>query len=151
MRTSYQPSAGPSRTGPIQMGRFQPYGMSRVRPSEHRNAEAGPSTLVVPPAPYLSLPTLEPSGGISETTADAENKQTTTEEDKIPVSNFYCSHILHVIEWLFGVRVPSGRSSPEARARSAAIASGPRKMLPSCAAGPSGGRGSQKSRALTWL
>jgi len=135
----------------MQMARFQPYGMSRTRPSEYWNAEAGPSTLMAPPAPYIGLPSLQPSGGISETTADAANTQTTTEENKAPVSNFYCSHIPHVIEWLFGVRVPSRRSSPEARASSAAIASAPRKMLPSCAAGPSGGRGSQKSRALTWL
>ena len=86
-------------------GRFQPYGMSRAR--KHRNAEAGPSTLVPPPFPYVGHPTQQPSGGVtSETTADAENTQTTTEKGNVPVSNFYCYRILHVIEWLFGVRSP---------------------------------------------
>jgi len=87
------------------MGRFQPYGRSYARRSEHRNAEAGPSTLLPAPVLYVGYPTLQPSGGmISETTADAENAQLITEEDKVPVSNFYCSHIPRVIEWFFGVR-----------------------------------------------
>ena len=41
---------------------------------------------------------------ISETTADAENTKPITEEDKVPVSYFYCSHIPRVVEWFFGVR-----------------------------------------------
>ena len=81
----YQP--GPSRTG-CSTGRFQPYGMSRTRPNERRNAEAGPSTLVPPPVPHVGLPTPQPSGGISETTADADKHQTNTEEDKASVSIF---------------------------------------------------------------
>ena len=83
-------------------GRYQPYGMSRARSSEHGNAEAGSSTLQF--IPYLGPPTSQPSGrSTSETTANAEPTQI-TEEDKVPVSNFYCSHIPHVTEWSFGVR-----------------------------------------------
>jgi len=78
--------------------KHKPYERFRVRQSEHRNAEAGPSTLAPPPIPYVGPPTLQPSGGvISETTANAE-VQTTAEEDKAPVSNFYCSHIPRAIE-----------------------------------------------------
>ena len=89
--THHQPGAGPTRTELRSAGRYQPYGRFPVRQSEHRNAEAGPSTLVPPPVPYVGLPTLLPSGGvISETTADAEKAQTTG-EDEVPVSNFYCS------------------------------------------------------------
>jgi len=69
------------------MGRFQPYGRSYARRSEHRNAEAGPSTLLPAPVPFVGYPTLQPSGGMtSETTADAEDKQPITEEKKAPVS-----------------------------------------------------------------
>jgi hypothetical protein len=89
--------------------------MSRTRTNEHRNAEAGPSTLALPPVPYVGPPTSQPSGGISETTADAETKETITEEDEAPVSDFYCSHIPRVTESLFGVRSPSEPGSPTAK------------------------------------
>jgi len=93
----YQPSTGPTRTGLIPTGWFQPYELSCTGENEYRNAEAGPSTLVPPPAPCVGLPMPQPSGGISETTADADNNQTPTEEDKAPVSDFYRSYIPHVI------------------------------------------------------
>ena len=73
--------------------------MSRARSYGNGNAEAGSSTLAPPPVPYVGLPTLQPSGGISETTADAEQPNQITEEDEVPVSNFYRSQILHVTEW----------------------------------------------------
>ena len=99
VQPSYQLSAGPSRTGLISTGRFQPYGIPHhTRPYEYRNAEAGPSTLASPLVPYVGPPAPQPSGGKSETTADAENEQTVTEE-KGPVSKFYCSHFPHVTEW----------------------------------------------------
>jgi len=78
--------------------RFQPYGTPRGRLNERANAEAGSSTLPLPSIPYVTLPTTYPSGGTSEATADAENNNSTTEEDTAPVSNFYCSHIPHVAE-----------------------------------------------------
>ena len=90
-------------------GRYQPYEVSRARSSEHENAEAGPSTLEF--IPYFGPPTSRPSGRTtSETTANAEQNQTISEEDKVTVSNFYCSHIPHVTEWSFGVRRLSGPS-----------------------------------------
>ena len=79
-------------------GRFQPYGMSHTRPNRYRNAEAGPSTQVVPPTPYVGPSMPQPSGGRSETTADAEEIQYTTEEEEVPVSVFYCSRIPRVAE-----------------------------------------------------
>jgi len=68
---------------------FQPYGTPRVHPNGHVNAEAGSSTLMPPLVPHLALPTAGPSGGSPETSADAENKQTETDEDAAPVSNFH--------------------------------------------------------------
>ena len=77
--------------------RFQPYVAPRTHTNERRNAEVGP-TILVPPPTYLAPSTANPSGGISEATADADNDQTFTEEEVNPVSNFYCSHIPHVTE-----------------------------------------------------
>ena len=84
-------------------GRYQPYGVSRTRSAWDRNAEAGPSTLVAPPVPHTGPQTIQPSGWISETTADTSN-QKVTEERRASVSNFYCSHIPRVTEWSFSVR-----------------------------------------------
>jgi len=68
--------------------RFQPYWTPRAHLDEHTNAEAGPSTLAPPPVPCMAPPTMHPSGGLSEASADAENDQTATEEDTTPVSGF---------------------------------------------------------------
>ena len=143
--THHLPGTGPVRTEPISMGRFQPYQRSRARRSEHIDAEAGPSTLIPQPIPLVGLPTLQPSGGmISETTADTEKTKTTTEEDKAPVSSFYCSNILRVIEWSFGVRrSPSGPSVPTAR-RCGGIP-------PGCTTGCSTNRGSREFQPSTRL
>ena len=78
--------------------RFQPYEMSHTRLDEYRDAEAGSSTLMVPPVPYVGPPMLQPSGGRSATTADAELIHQVTEEEEVPVSKFYCSHIPRVAE-----------------------------------------------------
>ncbi|KAF9650790.1 hypothetical protein BDM02DRAFT_3111579 [Thelephora ganbajun] len=126
--------------------------MTRARTSEHRNAEAGPSTLVSPPIPYIGLPTSQPSGGmISETTADAVTSQTLTEEAEVPVSSLYRSHIPRVTEWSFGVRGPSGPGAPAARVQLASTASRRGKTHPSCASGCRGERSSRKLRVLTGL
>ena len=134
VRPQYLSGTGPTRTRPIQTGQFQPYGASRARANEHRNMEAGPSTLVPPPVPYVGPPT-QPSGGSSKTAADAATNQSTREEDKTPVSNFYCSHILHVTEWSSGVRPPSRPSSLAAKDCLARNASKRREILVSCAPG----------------
>lgn len=84
-------------------------------PDEHRNVEAGPPTLMLPPTSYIGLPTLQPPRGISETTADAEQNETSAEEDKVPVSNIYRPCIHRVPELLFDVRRLGGLSSPVAK------------------------------------
>jgi len=111
----HPPNAGPTRTELLSVEKFQPYRMSRARLDKHRNAEAGPSNLGFSPIPYVSQPLSQPPGGISEATADADTTNISTEEDRATVSNFYCSHIPHVTEWLFGVRSPSGPGSPAAK------------------------------------
>jgi len=149
MRTSHQPSTGPTRTGMMPGWQFQPYGTPRARPNEHMNAEAGLSTLMPPLIPYPALPTAGPSGGLSETTADAEFDQPITEEDTAPVSNFYCSHIRHVTERSFGVRRPD---NPGGRENRVTGASGLIRMPTSCVSGRKGGRafrGSQATKGLS--
>ena len=122
MFTYHQPGTGPARAG---MTRFHPYGRSYARRSEHRNAEAGPSTLLPAPVPYVGYPTLQPSGGmISETTADAKKAQPNTEEDKAPVSDFYCPHILHVID---GLSASGGAKADQAPSRRRTTPPPPRK------------------------
>jgi len=128
--------------------RFSPYGTLPARPNEYRNAEAGPSTLVPPPAPYLALPTINPSGGISEAAADAANNRTDTEEDVAPVSNFYCSHIPRVTERLFGVRQPG---DPEGRDKYVTGASGLSETPARCVPGHKGGRIFPNFRAIEGL
>ena len=99
----------PTRSEPLHAERYQPYGTSRTRRVGHVNAEAGPSTLMPPHFPYVGLPIPQPTGGISETTANAANNKKITEEKEAPVSNFYRSHLPRVTKWLFGVRRPNGQ------------------------------------------
>jgi len=146
MRSSRQPSTGPTRTGMMPGWQSQPYGTPRARSNEHMDAEARSSTLMPPLIPYPALPIAGPSGGLPETTADAEIDQTETDEDIAPVSIFYCSHIHHVTERSFGVRRPG---KPEKRV---AGASGLTKMPTSCVSGRKGGRafrGSQATKGLS--
>ena len=77
---------------PGQKRQFQPYPKHRVRRTKNINTEASPSTLTSPQIPSVGLPTVQPSGGKSETTADVG--ESNTEEDEIPVSHFYHSHTL---------------------------------------------------------
>lgn len=92
-----------TRADVVPTGRFR---STHTRADGHRNAEAGPSTLVVPPAPYTDPLTPQPAGGISKTMADAENTRSITEEHRTPASNFYWSHIPRV----------TGRSASDAKA-----------------------------------
>ncbi|KAF9779717.1 hypothetical protein BJ322DRAFT_337069 [Thelephora terrestris] len=83
--TTNQSMSGPSRTGQSSTRRFQPYGTSRAREPEQRNAEAGPSTITLPQVAYVGSPTPEPTGGlIPEAKADANNEQPFTEEEEAP-------------------------------------------------------------------
>ena len=104
VQATYQHSSGPDRAELVPPGRFEPYGMPRTWANEYTNAEAGPSTLVQPLAPYFQPPTSQPPGWIPETTADAENSHSITEEEEAQVSNFHRPRIPRVIEWSFGVR-----------------------------------------------
>jgi hypothetical protein len=88
---------------------LQDYSATGTRVVGHTNAEAGPSTLRPPPAPSVGSPTPQPSGWLSETSADAEKSHTITEEAEVPVSNFYRSHVPRVIERSFSVLNVRGR------------------------------------------
>ena len=92
--------------GAIGLRRFTPYETYNTRHGMYGNAEAGPSTRLPPPIPHSTWPTIPPTGGESETTADAEQNQSVTEEEETPVSDFYCSPVHHVTDRLSGVRYP---------------------------------------------
>ena len=96
MQTPHQPSTGSTDTWLMLTRRFQPYETYHARSNDHRNAEAGPSTLAPPSVSYPAPPATYPSGGSPEAAADAEKTHQITEDDTAPVSNFYCSHIPHV-------------------------------------------------------
>ena len=147
----HQPSTGPARTELMPMRRFQPYGMPSTCLDERVNAEAGPSTLAPPHFPYVDWTTSQPSGGRSETTADAEQHQTLTEEDRATVSNFYCSRVPRVTEWSFGVRGQSGPGFPEAKEGRAHPVCRRWATPTSYATGHSGKRSFRKLRASTRL
>jgi len=142
----YQPGPSLPRTGVIRTRRFQPYEISHTLPNEHGNAEAGSSALVPLPLPYVGPPTPQPSGGVSEAPANAETNNTTIEEDKVPVSNFYCSRIPHMAESLSGVRPLNGLGALAARDDLARTACGHRELLTSCVPGGSNKRASQHLR-----
>ena len=116
--------SGPTRTGQTSIRRFQPYGTSRAWETEHQNAEVDPLAIQLVQAPHVGLPT-QPTGGlIPETTADAETEQSHTEEQEVPVSDFYRSHVPHVTDWSFGIRrSPSAQGSKTARGHLAQVAS----------------------------
>ena len=78
--------------------RSRPYGVRRVHENEQRNPEAGPSTSVTLPDLYVDPTGSQPPRGISETTADAENDLSSSEEGEASVSDVYCSQIPHVAE-----------------------------------------------------
>ena len=84
VNTSHWPRTDPTTTGMMRTGWYQPYGVSRTRPTRYRNTEAGPSTLVTPPVPQINPPISQLPGS----TADAETTTKATEEDRAPVSTF---------------------------------------------------------------
>ena len=98
MHTPYQQSAVGIELG--QAGRFQRHRRVYSTPgAEHANTEAGPSSPTLSRVQSFGTPKTQPSGGVSETTADAEtNQYNNTEENKGSVSNFYSSRIPRVAD-----------------------------------------------------
>ena len=92
-----------------------------------------------------------PGGVIPEPTADAVTNQTNTDEDEVPVSNLYRSHIPHVPEWSFGVSHPSGPGSPRAKGDIAGAVSRHKVTPANCVSGCRDGRSSGYCRARTML
>ena len=80
----YQSKPGPAWAETAKPLGFVPYEPHRVRRTKHTGVKAGPSRLPQ-----------EPTGGLSEATADAVPNRTTEEENKAPVSNFHRSRIPH--------------------------------------------------------
>jgi hypothetical protein len=135
VQTPYQSGIGSTRTK-SRYRQIMPYPTHHARPNEHANAEPGPSNLAPQPTRSRARPPKNPSGGLSEATADAENNKTITEEDAGRVSNFYCPHVPHVTERVSGVRRPG---VPEAWGKCANGDPGIRKLSGSCAPGRGGG------------
>ena len=136
----------------VPIERFQPYGTSRAHTTGYTNAEAEPTTLAPPSIARVASPTQQPSGGISETTAVAEKQHNNIEEDKIPVSNFYRSHIPHVAEQSFGVRRRRGLGIPVATANRGTTALKCGRKLPyySSGYGSNPATGNPKASARLW-
>ena len=107
---------------------------------EPANAEAGPSNFVPQHTPHMVQPPTNPSGGLSETTADAEHNKQITEEDVAPVSDFYCSHVPRVTERMFSVGSPSPVQGQGGR--SICRLDYMPRLSTSCATGRRSGRGS---------
>ena len=128
--------------------RYMPYDTYHDRTGMHGNTEAGPSNQASPPFPDGGWPTTQPTGGTSETTADAEQTKKNTEDDETSVSNFYCSPVPHVTDRLFGVRHP-GPGAPVAKGHHALTATEIPRMCANCGHGGklSGGLGSPQA---TW-
>jgi hypothetical protein len=59
----------------------------------HANVEAGPSAVRPSPISFVGSIMPQPSGWVSETSADAEQHHSIIDEDEVPVSDFYHSHI----------------------------------------------------------
>ena len=69
--------------------RFMPYAAYSAHPNLRWNVEEGLSAQILRPIHYDTPPTIESTGASSETTANAEQNQTITEEGESPVSNCY--------------------------------------------------------------
>ena len=123
-----------------------PYGTYHDRTGMYRNTEEGPSNQASLPCPDSDWPTPQPTGGTSETTADAEQSEKITEDDETPVSNFYCSPVPHVIRRLFGVR-HLGPGAPVVKGYHALTAIEMSRMCANCGHGQklSGGLGSPQA------
>ena len=103
VQASYHPGANLAETESNLTGRFHPYA-HRTRTTRHANAEAGPPTVALPYVQSGGQQIPEPSGGVvSETSADAETNQLTTEQHEAPVSNFYRARTTHATKWFFSV------------------------------------------------
>jgi hypothetical protein len=134
---------GATRTGMMDSRRFNPYGTYSARPSMYGDAEAAPSAQTLPLFPYDTRPTI---GGISETTADAEQTQTITEGDETPVGDSYRSPIPRVTNCSFDIRY-LGLGAPTVTGHHAPAASGTRRMYASCGHGRKRRESSQGSPA----
>ena len=94
----HQPSPGRTRAEPTRVGCFQPYQTHPARASGYVNAQAGPSTVAPPRIPLVGRPTKRPLRKKPEISANAEQQNQTTEENKVPVSGFYRSRIPRAVD-----------------------------------------------------
>ena len=120
------------RTKPIPTRQFRTHTTPHAPANEHGNAEAGPSTRVPQPTPYVDPPTPQPSEGTPEATVDAEY-QTSTEEHGVPVGHYCCLRILCATERVSDVRHRGRLGPPTTMDDLANITNGGRGMLLNCA------------------
>ena len=93
-------SSGQGSSSQLPRGRVGQLPHHQIRRDAHHPYKL--SGLALPQAPRYILPvTLKPTGGlVPETTADAENNNTLTEEEERVVSDFYRSHLPRITELL---------------------------------------------------
>ena len=116
---------GPTRTGMMDSRRFTPYGTCGAHPIVYGTVEVELPFQIPLPVLYGTPSATQPTGGTPETTANAETKQTTTEEEESSVGGSYCSPIPHVVDRLPDVRCHTP-GTPAAKGYHASTASGPR-------------------------
>ena len=127
MQNHHHSHSGATRTEMLDSWRFTPYGGYSARPITHGTTVARPSTHIPLYIQHYAPPTIQPTGGLSETAANAEHNQTYTEEDESPVSDFYCSRIPHVSDRLLDVRQLSP-DAPAGKGFHACTVSGTRRV-----------------------
>ena len=141
-----------ARTGMVDSRRFKLYGVYYANSTIYENTEAGPPSQLPPQVLYDTRRTIRPTGGMPETTADAEH-QPLTEEEEAPVSDFYCSPVPRVNDCSSDIRNPRP-DAPAAKGYHAPIASGIKKIFSSCEYGRrryQESSGSSRLSQATWL
>lgn len=109
MQTPHQNSTGSTGTRMMSNLRFRPYASPSPRLIKHINVEVEPSTQAPPLAPSDT----HSPGGTSETTAD-ESNSASAEEEEVPVSSFFCSHVPRLTEIVShqAIKRPRGTGEP---------------------------------------
>ena len=91
VRALHQPNTGSTRIGPITMWWFRPYRTSSARSNEHRNAQAGPSTLGSFSSIGGSYRPLETARQAISSSFDVDNSSYDLEDIRTPLIALRCT------------------------------------------------------------